>query len=124
MAPEANRVCAKRSVVLSPHITTSTDAPRGPGDRGYGPSGNTITRPSRTTRSLYVTQVAFTGARQAPQTCERACTPASLVPPRDRDRQTTRSRDSRDGHRTAAQWFWRRTGAPLRIDRYLVAAIV
>src|SRR5260370_584559 len=28
-----------------------------------------------------VTQVAFTGARQAPQTCERACTPASLVPP-------------------------------------------
>jgi hypothetical protein len=34
---------------------------------------------------------------------------ASPVPPCDRDRHTAGSRDSRDGHRTAAQRFWRRT---------------
>src|SRR5919197_5664338 len=36
LAPTANRVCARRSVVVSSHVTASTDALRGPGDREHG----------------------------------------------------------------------------------------
>jgi hypothetical protein len=32
LATAAERVCARRSLFLSPHITVSTDAARGPGD--------------------------------------------------------------------------------------------
>ena len=36
LAPTAAGVCPRRSVLVSPHITVSTDAPRGPGDQGHG----------------------------------------------------------------------------------------
>ena len=34
LAPAADRVCARRSVVLSSHVTASTDTLRGPGNQG------------------------------------------------------------------------------------------
>ena len=36
VAPTAGRVCARRSVVLSAHVTPPTDALRGPGDQRHG----------------------------------------------------------------------------------------
>jgi hypothetical protein len=36
LAPAATRVWARRSILLSPHITVPADAPRGPGDQGHG----------------------------------------------------------------------------------------
>ena len=36
LAPTADRVCARRSVVLPWDVTVSTDPLRGPGDRGHG----------------------------------------------------------------------------------------
>ena len=43
----AKRVCAGRSVLLSPHITVSTDAPRSPGDQGHGHLARLSARPDR-----------------------------------------------------------------------------
>jgi hypothetical protein len=43
----ADGVCAQRSVVLSPHITVSTHAPRDPGDRGHGHLARISPRPDR-----------------------------------------------------------------------------
>src|ERR1700681_889203 len=45
LAPAAARVCARRSVVLPPHITVSTDTPRGPGDPGHGHLARLSARP-------------------------------------------------------------------------------
>ena len=50
LAPAAARVCARRSVVLSAHIAASTDAPRGPGDRGHGHLARLPSRPDRHAR--------------------------------------------------------------------------
>src|SRR6266849_7497798 len=50
LAPAAAGVCARRSVVLSPHITVSTDTPRGPGDAGYGHLARLSARPDRHAR--------------------------------------------------------------------------
>ena len=50
LAPAADRVCARRSVVLSAHVTASTDAPRGPGDRGHGHLARVPSRPDRHAR--------------------------------------------------------------------------
>ena len=44
------RVCARRSVVLSSHVTASTDALRGPGDRGHGHLARVPSRPDRHAR--------------------------------------------------------------------------
>ena len=50
VAPTADRVCARRSVVLSSHLTASTDARRGPGDRGHGHLARLPSRPDRHAR--------------------------------------------------------------------------
>ena len=50
LAPAAARVCARRSVLLSPHLAVSTDAPRGPGDRGDGHFARVSSRPDRQAR--------------------------------------------------------------------------
>ena len=50
LAPAAARVCARRSVLLSPHIAVSTDAHRGPGDRGHGHLARLSSRPDRHAR--------------------------------------------------------------------------
>ena len=50
LAPTAARLCARRSVVLSSLVTASTDALRGPGDRGHGHLARVPTRPDRHAR--------------------------------------------------------------------------
>ena len=50
LAPPADRVCTRRSVVLPSDVTTSTDARRGPGDRGHGHFARVPLRPDRHAR--------------------------------------------------------------------------
>jgi hypothetical protein len=47
LASTADRVRARRSIVLSSHVTASTDALRGPGDRGHGHLARVPSRPDR-----------------------------------------------------------------------------
>src|SRR5262249_51859259 len=51
LAPTADRVCARRSVVLSPDLTASIDAIRGQGDPGHGHVARVPSRPDRHART-------------------------------------------------------------------------
>jgi hypothetical protein len=70
LAPTADRECARRSVVLPTDVTASTDALRGPGDRGHGHLARVPSRPDRHARR----------ARAAAR--HRVRVAVDLVPPR------------------------------------------
>ena len=77
LAPTADRVCARRSVVLSSHVTPSTDALRGQGDRGHGHLARVPSRPDRHPR------------RPRAAARHRVSVAVDLVPPRPEVRLAT-----------------------------------
>jgi len=86
LAPTADRVCARRSVVLPSDVTASTDALRGPGDPGHGHLAGVPSRPDRHARR------ARAAARQ------RVSVAVDLVPPGPEVRLATPTAPGASGH--------------------------